>query len=68
MKCLKDQGDSLEMGGYGGVGRYYWALAAANGRIAWASDEDYFIHWAPLEEFDLPADIKLPENLPDPTL
>ena len=64
LRCLKDQGDSLEMGGYGGVGHFYWALAVADGRIAWASDVDFFIHWAPIEEFGVPPDCVIPEALP----
>lgn len=64
LRCLKDQGDTLERCGYGGVGHYYWALAADEGSITWVSDVDYLIHWAPLEEFDLPSDCKLPTALP----
>jgi hypothetical protein len=31
LRCLEDQGDSPEMGGYGGVGHYYWILATVQG-------------------------------------
>jgi len=54
------------MFGHGGVGHFYWALAAAEGLVAWVSDVDYMIHWAPLEEFEIPLDCKLPAELPGP--
>ena len=54
LKCLEDQGDSLENCGYGGVGQYYWVLASVGEKLTWASDHDYQIYWALIGEFEVP--------------
>jgi hypothetical protein len=63
LKCLEDQGDSLEMCGYGGVGHYYWVLASDGEELTWVSDHDYMVHRAPIAEFEVPAGCELPSAL-----
>ena len=65
LRCLQNQGDSLEMGGYGGAGHYYWVLAANEETVDWVSDQTYEVHWAHIGEFEVPADHTLPSDLPD---
>ncbi|MBS2033872.1 hypothetical protein JST97_02740 [bacterium] len=60
LKCLEDQGDSLEMGGYGGVGHYYWVLASDGEKLTWVSDHLYGVHRAPIAEFEVPEGCRLP--------
>ncbi|MFN8613917.1 MAG: hypothetical protein U0931_40665 [Vulcanimicrobiota bacterium] len=60
LKCLEDQGDSLEMCGYGGVGHYYWVLASDGEKLTWVSDHDYMVHRAPIAEFEVPEGCRLP--------
>jgi len=43
------------MGGYGGVGHYYWVLASDGEKVTWLSDHDYGVHLAPIAEFEVPA-------------
>ena len=63
LRCLQDQGDSLEMCGYGGVGHYYWVLASDGEKLTWVSDHDYLVHRAPIEEFEIPPGCDLPPSL-----
>jgi len=65
LRCLKNQGASMEMGGYGGIGHYYWALAIDDGKVYWVSDGHYEVFWSPIEEFDIPAGCTLPADLPE---
>lgn len=64
LRCLVDQGDSLEMGGYGGAGHFYWALTATDGFVSWVSANDYEVRWSRVEEFELSAQCKLPSEIP----
>ncbi|MCW5868909.1 MAG: hypothetical protein KIS61_16720 [Candidatus Eremiobacteraeota bacterium] len=66
LRCLKDQGASLDMGGYGGVGRYYWALAANEETVDWVSDHTYEVFWSHIGEFEVPAGCVLSPELPGP--
>lgn len=64
LKCLEDQGDSLEMCGYGGVGHYYQVLASDGEELTWVSDHDYLVHRALIGEFEIPEGCILPSCLP----
>lgn len=66
LRCLKDQGDSLEMDGYGGAGHFYWILAAHHDQVTWVSDYDYMIRSSPVNEFELRSGANLPAELPAP--
>lgn len=63
LRCLKDQGDSLEMGGHGGAGHFYWVLAANQEQLTWVSSHNYLIYSAPKSEFEMSSDIELPAEL-----
>lgn len=64
LRCLEDQGDSLDMCGYGGVGHYYWVLANDGEKLTWVSDHDYLVHRAPVSEFEVPDGCNLPTRIP----
>lgn len=64
LRCLKDQGDSLEMGGHGGVGHFYWVLASNAEQVTWVSNHDFLIYSASVHDFEIPPDITLPTELP----
>jgi hypothetical protein len=64
LRCLEDQGDSLEMCGYGGVGHYYWVLANDGEKLTWVSDHDYLVHRAPMSDFEVPDGCNLPTCMP----